>query len=787
MPEELSYFEERMQLLGITEELNQISLWQNVENENVLQPFPIFRETERGIEILVYSIDRCKIPYAKEGSRWRKNDFCITRLKEPEIRKNGEVMKYQLPRGAGTFPFFPPPLVDKYDAGTPIETLFLTEGYFKAFKGAMHGVDIVGLSSITHMKEKDKGTLHGDIVQLMKKCQVKRVVWLTDGDALDITKKDLDDGVDLSKRPVGFYKSAVTFKQLMEDKQLMNEDLEKYFVHVDSENISGKPKGLDDLLCTLPDKVEDITSELCNVSRENGTYFWKCNITFGLSRLYKHFMLHSINEFYEYHAQRRPEIRQVAFYYNGTQYRYDEKSAECKIEVPASSKNYFRVGDNYYEFVKIPNKYNQLEHSFHRRLKTTITDDHGKGFINHISKYIAFCNVPNHVNYEQVIHRNFNTYHPFEWEPEAHECTEEDFPTIHAFIKHIFGTTTVKFKNSAGKEITMPYYHLAYDYIQLLYQQPTHVLPILCLVSKENETGKSTFAKFLKMIFTQNVAIVGNADLADNFNAHWATRLLVICDETKIDKQSVVEKVKSLSTADKIMMNAKGRDHVEIDCFLKFIFITNNEDNFIYATEDDLRYWIVKVPVLKEKIPHLEMMFKDEIPAFMSFLSRRPMATELRSRMWFDPALLKTEALKKVIQHSKPTFEKEIRLYLKDLFLDFGVQEVLMSRKDIHKEVFNCRGEINYVERVIKDNLRPEQHKTVTRYSYPRWDQRMAVGGKMETVRVDVRCSGRPFIFHREDYLNPEEAALPATEQTPPDPEELNMYTEAPLAADTPF
>jgi hypothetical protein len=36
-------------------------------------------------------------------------------------------------------------------------------------------------------------------------------------------------------------------------------------------------------------------------------------------------------------------------------------------------------------------------------------------------------------------------------------------------------------------------------------------------------------------------------------------------DETKIDKLAVVERVKSLTFAKKIGMNAKGKDKVEID------------------------------------------------------------------------------------------------------------------------------------------------------------------------------------------------------------------------------
>jgi hypothetical protein len=58
------------------------------------------------------------------------------------------------------------------------------------------------------------------------------------------------------------------------------------------------------------------------------------------------------------------------------------------------------------------------------------------------------------------------------------------------------------------------------------------------------------------------------------------------------------------------------------------------------------------------------------------------------------------------VAYSKTTIEKELRQYFKEVFLDFGVDEILMSRKDIHKEVFNNRYEANYLEKVLKEELR---------------------------------------------------------------------------------
>jgi hypothetical protein len=833
---EEGYFEKRLSALGISAESNQVNIWQTGEGlQDVLKPFPVFRESEKftgGIDILVYTLARDTVK-STENSRWRK-DYVITRLNPPITRKDGSTQKYHIPKGQGTYPFFHPWLIELFENKQTIETLYLTEGFFKAWKGCMHGIPVVGLTSITHMKDKEKGTLHPDILKLMIACNVKRMVWLTDGDCLDITSKDLTDGVDLYKRPRNFFSSCGEFKRLLDDYV----DIEKWFVHIDIDNIlqmhlsppSGgglggitrdQVKGLDDLLVTFGDRIDDIVQDIKSVSKP-GDYFQKFNITYGLAKVHKHFHLTTVDDFYLFHVERRKELKNVEFKFNGTSYRYDEEHNVCKIVVPGEAKSYFRVGDQYHKFVYIPNKYAQLERTFHRRQRSTIVEDHGKEFPKHIPKYEAFCSVPDHINFQQVISNCFNMYSPFEHEPLQEPCTEEDCPNIIGFIKHIFGTGAVSYMNPKLKvRQTFNQYDLGLDYIQLLYKNPTQKLPILCLVSRENETGKSTFAMLLKLIFTGNVAIVGNAELSDNFNASWASKKLIICDEAKIDKQVVVEKVKSLSMGDKIMMNAKGKDHIEIDFYGCFMFLTNNEENFIYASEEDLRFWIIKVHRIKDKNPDLLFNMQEEIPAFLSFLDKRKMVTDRVTRMWFDPALLRTEALQKVIQHSQPTIEKELRQYFRDAFKDFGVDQIMMTLQAVHEEVFRGKYERNYLEKVLKEHIKADQfHKFLynerkydswalaeniavmeqpgisdlellrsikkqyqtCRHDYPKWERKHENGQPGERVRVDVKDNGRPYVFKREMFLTQEEIESVAI-----DPQFEQMNTASVNQADIQF
>ena len=813
----MSYFQERLQLLGITEEDNQIKLLQydSEAAANVLKPVPIFREHKKGIEIIVYTIHRELIRIEKDGAGRKdgtkmKDHWSIVRLETPAIKPNGDTMKYQMPKGHGSYPFFPPALLDKFDAATQIKTLYITEGFFKAFKGAMHGLDIVGVASITHLKNKETGGLHADILELVKQCKVERVVWLTDGDVFDLSSKanDPKEQVDLYKRPYSFYSSIATFKTLLDDY-----DVEKWFMHINTDQIHqehpdqprGQYKGLDDVLIAFPNDTADIVADLQQVSKR-GRWIKKYNITTSTNPVYNEFRFRDVTEFFLWHVDRKEISQDKEFIFHGSRYRYDDEKGSCKLLVPGAASDYCRVGTQYYKFVKVPNKYGQMERQLLGWDKTTIIDDHGKDFLKHVSKYQAFCNVPDHINYQLVIHNCLNVYNPLDFQPQEENATIDDFPNIYGFMVHIFGHNKVHFKDPGSgdkKEYSM--LELGMDYVQLIYQRPWQKLPILCLVSKENNTGKSTFGKLLKQILGGNCAVVGNQDLAGDFNKHWATKALVICDETKIDKQAVIEKVKSLSTAEKIMMNSKGKDHVEIDCFIKFMFITNNEENFIYASEDDIRYWIIKVPTITKENPGLMDNMIEEIPAFLNFLSRRKMVTDNLNRMWFHPSLLKTEALRRVIEYSKPTVEKEIIEYMRDAFMDFGCDEIYMSGEDVRKEILNNRYERNYVAKVLKDSLKLDMfhvwdfegkeyphdgdalkaamqkyeveelqalslikkvYKT-KRYSYPKMAEDPA---KKERNRSEVSCLGRPYIFKKERFLTAEQLA-----HFKPDPEQKHI------------
>lgn len=774
---ETNYFTQRMADMGVTSQQNVIDLLQyDAEaGDNVLKPVPVFSYNEKldGIDILVYTLNRTTVRIAKNtNSRW-KDGYKITRLAEPKVNKKGDVMKYYLPKGEPTLPFFPPHLVEAYDNKTEIPVLYLTEGYFKAFKADMHGIYCVGLVSINCMTDT-KGKLYEDIFRIIETCKVQRLVWLTDGDCRDITNKPISEEdpetkkvtyADLYRRPNNFFITIQKFVELTSSL----ENVQKYFAHINTDNLEGRPKGLDDLLIAFPKETEAITAELNKfdeiiTGKYEGTYTVKFNVTYNLGKVRSYFLHGDITNFYLYHVERNSRLKGQKFRYSGSIYQYNEESGKCEVQIPKEASSYFRVANDYYKIVELPQPWGNTITTFRRRLKETIKDDCGKDIFKFIPKYEEFVNIPNHENYQQIVNSSYNMYHPFD-----HEAEEGDCPTILSFLQHIFGTHEITVTHKDGKEFKVKYYELGLDYLSLLYKKPQHILPILCLVSEERQTGKTTFLKFLKMLFTENVAIVGNDDLGGNFNSHWAPKLVIACDETKIDKHTVVEKVKSMSTSNEVQLNAKGRDQITIPFFGKFILCSNNVDNFINIDKHEIRFWVLNVTKLKDINVHLEDSMKEEIPAFLHLLNKRKMVTDRQERHWFDTKLLVTDALRKVQENSAPQMQKRINIELQHLFSLVDKKELTIPLKAIADEILKRPQDSHYIGQVL-NNMGYKVGKVI-RGEYPRVQEKKIDAGVGEQfddkgyafTTKPVKFNARAYTFKREDFIDPQDE----TEDTP--------------------
>ena len=749
------YFEQRMNLLGISDDMLNIDLYydshQNAsfhKHKNTLKKYKIFEPTEKGIAILLYSIEQEVHWFRTEGGQ-KSKAYRQIRLLHPKIKNDGSTQKYDIPKGQSVLPFFPPILLSKYKDATPIDILYLTEGHFKAFKACMHGIDCIGIPSITCLKDVN-GLMHQDIIKLINKCKVQRVVWLMDGDCRNISNKGITPEQDVTKRPYLFYKSVESFFDIMSKV-----GVRIYFAHINTDELENHPKGLDDLLCSLNSKnLPKAINEFNDYSiQKKGFYSGKYLTRIELSRhtgvVFKYFMLSDVDEFVQFHSLAQPDILLKQFSFFGTKYQYDHAVEKCVMLIPKGASNYFRVGDTYYQYVEIPDQWDNLIRTFEKREKKTILDDNDKTIFTHIPKYSAFCNVPNHVNYQKVKHNCYNLYHPFEWEP------NEDIDCFHTlkFIKHIFGSEKVLLEES-NVQSAIERWELGLDYLQLLYKNPQQVLPILCLVSSLRQTGKTTFIDWLKEIYKENMAIVGNADLKSDFNAHWISKLIVAIDETKIDNDVVLQKLKAISTAKFSVLNAKGKDQRSIRVFVKTILNSNNINDFIRIDKEEIRFWIIEVP----KIPYNELdtfllpkMIK-EISGFIHFLNVRQMKTLNKERHWFESRLLVTDALRTIIKESKVTLEKQIEVAFIELFDISGEEEITIPLKDI-ADLVKLPNKKSQVNEVLQKRMGYKLSDVPSSKSFPRIIERRFQNGEVSIECEYVKFKGRYYTFEKRHFI----------------------------------
>ena len=394
-------------------------------------------------------------------------------------------------------------------------------------------------------------------------------------------------------------------------------------------------------------------------------------------------------------------------------------------------KEYIRVGTEYFKEVLCPLMSGDNMKSLIKWNKATIIDDFGKDSLKAIKKYETFCTFPSHINYQREINNFYNKYEPLSY------CVSEkgDWENIKLFLQHLFGKQ----------------YELGLDYLTILWKHPSQILPILCLVSVERNTGKSTFLKLLKLIFEGNMTINKNEDFRSRFNSDWAGKLIVAVDEVLLDKKEDSERIKNLSTSNHYKLEGKGVDKVEIEFFGKFILCSNNEENFIKIDDLEIRYWVIKVnPFAKENPDLLEQMRK-EIASFAYHLTHRKIETQRTTRMWFTKEQIYTKALDVLVRGNRTSIEKEIEEFLIDQFCTLELDELYYTTKDLHEQLnfANIRVGKNYVSKIITENFKLEPKNSS--YNFYSLDLSTMNSGKW-SVYTESR-KGRFYTFKRDEFI----------------------------------
>ncbi|AWW31865.1 hypothetical protein DN752_17955 [Echinicola strongylocentroti] len=697
------YYEKRLRALDISEEANSLTtpVFKSVEGGWIeteeTKTHKLLEPCEKGIQINYFNVTGSPLRWRKEGNKWENNFVRIRLEKERTYEKDGkkQTAKYHQEKGSGQYPYLTPGIIKAWidRKNSQIETLVLIEGEFKALKAwmekskikGMEGVEFMGIPGIHGFYGGDtnhKREINELIQKVIIDCKVKNIVMLLDADALVV--KWAEDK-DLYIRQKSFANAVGNFRNslhlLIEDKNVPLSQV--YFMHGKSKLVD-TAKGLDDLLIQTPAKAKDIFEDLTQFHFAK-RWFDGIILTDGQqSTIDKHFGLHGRNQFYNIYKE---YIGSRPFIYQKIKYEWTgEELAYVKIE---DADRYMRIGIDWVKIIQIPNRYGLLETKVKRWSVAEIKRDYPQAIANRmineqIPKYDSYHVEPNWdpVSYKRVVYGCYNLM-----EPLVHEPKPGRVDTTLQFIKHLFqGKGRIwwdeeeeMYKEEAykGDQFTV-----AMDYLTIQLQHPKEMLPVPCLVSPENGTGKSTFIKWLCMVYNGNGTVLNNDRFKMNFNGHYATKFIIGLDEgfLEVDKKAEKEKLKQLVTSDTIFLENKGMDIQEIPYYGKLIICSNDADNLMKMEDEETRWFVVKVPKLRTRDPFMVDKMKEEIPAWIHFLANRKVFHEKKDRLWFEPQDFITDQMREIVEVTKNQVDASVENWVKEMFLTYKIPELKISR-----------------------------------------------------------------------------------------------------------
>lgn len=408
-------------------------------------------------------------------------------------------------------------------------------------------------------------------------------------------------------------------------------------------------------------------------------------------------------------------------------FKLNYKAAITWIELKHLNKHipYIRVGTDYFKVITKTDRYGVERKIIKGWKKEEIKQDHTAALLKVIPAFDDFIIEPDNSNFEQVIDSCYNLYAPFCHEPHpTDDVTEQDFPVSSRLMRHIFGDQ----------------YQLGLKYLKIIYQMPRQPLPILCLVSRERQTGKTTFLNWMQIIFGDNFIQINPEDLNSTFNSIYATKNIIALDETVIDKSHAVEKLKSIATAKTISVNQKFVANYSIPFFGKVIICTNKEKDFMRIDEEEIRFWVRKVPVIDKINTNIEADLRAEIPYFLRYLMQQPMPNLKRSRMVFTPDELRNDQLEDIQKESWSWLRKEIYINMQSFFDENNhINEAKFTVLDLKNRFFSHNNQVSvaYLQKVLRDEMLLKQEKTQRYLPFDAQDAQKRVGRAYSVKRID--------------------------------------------------
>jgi ABC-type oligopeptide transport system ATPase subunit len=275
-----------------------------------VKPTPLFFcEGKKGDMLIYYpALNGKLVEHNKKGNLITTNR---RRLANPYENNDGSTVKY-LTEGNVCI-FFPPRMVQAYKNKEEIETLIVTEGEKKAFVASKNGFDCIGISGIwnfcTGVKDKlhEQGLMLPELKDFLKVCNVKRLVYLQDSDALDCTIHENKSATD---RPYQFYGATKRFAELV-----FQEGVQFYHSYINP-HLSDDKNGLDDLIANYENYQQRVLLDFYDSVTENkkGSYFCTTKIESIQNTFIKQiFLLNDPEDFYKYHKAKLIKLKEFRF------------------------------------------------------------------------------------------------------------------------------------------------------------------------------------------------------------------------------------------------------------------------------------------------------------------------------------------------------------------------------------------------------------------------------------------------------------------------------------------
>ena len=391
-----------------------------------------------------------------------------------------------------------------------------------------------------------------------------------------------------------------------------------------------------------------------------------------------------------------------------------------KTQFLKPENRYIRVGIDYFKVIEKEDRYGIIRTELKRWSKDEIKLDHGSSLLKEINKYDDFVLIPNNKNYDQTSGEFYNLYAPFQHKPK-----EGEWKWTKVLLQHIFGEQ----------------YNIGVIYLQVLYLYPKQALPVLVLVSKERQTGKSTFIDWLMMVFGANMSLIFPTDLARQFNGSYSRSNIIAIEETVVDQSHIVEKIKALSTQKTINANLKNVNDFQIPFFGKIILASNNERKFMKVDSEEIRFFIRKIATPSITNHNILNDMVEEIPAFLHYLETLPLPDFKKSRMVFTPEELVNDSLKSVKNESHTWLYKELLAIFEDQFNNCFVGELMKATpKELRDAFFSHNSSVSssFIRDVLVDEFKFS--KPVKNEAY-------------KSLNNDVYKTGQPFYIPKSEII----------------------------------